>query len=190
MKENSLSRSLSLGCSPSAAGAGPWDITSTRAKYLYFWLKGYLLCESYLTTQSTHSQSMNSTARRMSLSWLFAFSSTTKTSLKVGQDIKIIFLCLAYGGHNNAHSVMMPSVPSLPINNYFRSYPVLSFLKVVILSRISPLGSTAFRPIQLACRLLCLIKLMPPAFVAKLPPIWQLPFAPRSIGKSYLRSAE
>jgi len=57
-----------------------------------------------------------------------------------------------------AHSVMTPRVPSAPIKRCFKSYPVLSFLNVVMLSRISPEGRTALRPMQLAWRELCLMK--------------------------------
>ena len=79
---------------------------------------------------------------------------------------------------------MIPSVPSAPMNKCLMSYPVLSFLIVVMLSRISPFGSTAFRPTQFAWSELFRMNLVPPALVDRLPPIMHEPLEPRSKGMS------
>lgn len=81
-----------------------------------------------------------------------------------------------------AHSVINPSVPSAPINNYFKSYPIGMASCGFILSIMVPSASTTFRPTQFACMEPYLMNLIPPAFVARLPPIWHDPLAPKSRG--------
>ena len=61
-------------------------------------------------------------------------------------------LLLGCEGHNIAASVIIPKVPSPPINRCFKSYPVLSFLSKVMLSSIVPLGKATLSPIVFACR--------------------------------------
>ena len=84
--------------------------------------------------------------------------------------------CSTFGrvGASNDTPVTTPSVPSAPINNCFRSYPVLSFLMPCKVSMIDPSGSTTPRPKTLPFRLPYRRYRMPPAFVETFPPIWQL----------------
>ena len=47
-----------------------------------------------------------------------------------------------FWGHSIDALVIIPSVPSEPINNCLRSYPVLSFLRDDKQSNTSPFGNT------------------------------------------------
>ena len=78
----------------------------------------------------------------------------------------------------------MPKVPSEPIKSCFKSKPVLFFFIVFKSLWNSPLGKTASIPRILLLIEPYLITLSPPALVAILPPIWQLPFEPSEIGIS------
>mmetsp|Transcript_4422 Transcript_4422/g.15514 ORF Transcript_4422/g.15514 Transcript_4422/m.15514 type:complete len:242 (-) Transcript_4422:24-749(-) len=81
-----------------------------------------------------------------------------------------------------AAAVTSPSVPSAPMKSCFRSYPVVSFLSGLRTSRISPLAKTTSRPRTEPWSEPYLRYRMPPALVEMLPPMWQLPLAPRSRG--------
>ena len=100
---------------------------------------------------------------------------------KINQNKNVIILQIP---ENYLTSKKPTNVPSEPIKRCLRSVPVLSFRSVVMLSRIVPSAKTAVRPTQLACRELWRMNLIPPAFVARFPPIKQEPFAPRSRGTS------
>ena len=68
--------------------------------------------------------------------------------------------------------VIMPSVPSAPINNCFKSYPVLSFL--FSLSKelnTVPSARTTSKPKTVPRKEPYLTRRKPPAFVDTLPPI-------------------
>ena len=83
------------------------------------------------------------------------------------------------------HFVITPKRPSLPINSYFKSNPVLSLRSSESKFNISPLAKTDSIPVIWPLKGPCLIKVRPPTCVAKLPPIYADPFAPRSQGSSY-----
>lgn len=78
--------------------------------------------------------------------------------------------------------VIIPIVPSDPINKCFKSYPVLSLWIYDVISKIYPFGRTAYIPKIWDLKDPCLITYFPPAFVDAFPPIWQEPFAPKSKG--------
>ena len=75
---------------------------------------------------------------------------------------------------------MTPNVPSVPINNCFKSYPALFLIILFIEERIVPSGVTASIPRTESLVIPYLITLFPPALVEILPPIEQEPLAPRS----------
>ena len=79
--------------------------------------------------------------------------------------------------------MIMPSVPSEPINKSFRSYPVLSFRSGVSRFITRPPISTTSIPRHKFLVVPYLTTFNPPAFVARFPPIVQLPFAARFSGK-------
>ena len=81
-------------------------------------------------------------------------------------------------------AVISPNVPSDPISSCFRSYPALSFLSEDIPFQIPPSGSTASTPRQSSRMLPWRRTWIPPAFVARLPPIWLLPRAAIDNGNS------
>lgn len=122
-------------------------------------------------TISTDGLSMNSIAYKISLNLTFALLRISITSSKELQPTIANCFDFGRGGQRIAVSVMTPRVPSAPINRCLMSYPVLSLRKVVMLSSISPFAKTTLSPMQLACKLFMLIKLIPPALVLKFPPI-------------------
>mmetsp|Transcript_60322 Transcript_60322/g.142121 ORF Transcript_60322/g.142121 Transcript_60322/m.142121 type:complete len:214 (+) Transcript_60322:842-1483(+) len=104
------------------------------------------------------------------------------TSWKLWHASTATWTLLGRRGVAMATFVMTPSVPSLPISRWCRWYPVLSFRSEETLSTIVPSARTASTPSTVPCSDPYRTSLSPPAFVATLPPIWQLPFAPRSSG--------
>ena len=78
--------------------------------------------------------------------------------------------------------VTIPKDPYAPINNCFRSIPVLSFLNFDLRFNISPLAKTAYSPKILPLKGPYFIKYFPPAWVETFPPIKHDPFAPKSRG--------
>ena len=72
--------------------------------------------------------------------------------------------------------MIIPKDPSDPINRFFKSYPVLSFLSVLISLIIEPSDSTTSNPKQRSLAFPYLKTPIPPAFVARFPPIQQDPF--------------
>jgi len=67
--------------------------------------------------------------------------------------------------------VMIPRQPSEPMNNYFKSNPVLSFLLVEDKSNISPVGKTTSIPKMYPLSNPFFTTLSPPALVDTFPPI-------------------
>lgn len=96
----------------------------------------------------------------------------------------IIFFILSIFQQCILSLVMMPIVPSPPINRCLRSQPVLSLCIYDLRSRIYPLGRTASKPKICDLKEPYFITYLPPAFVEAFPPIWQEPFAPKSSGVS------
>ena len=88
---------------------------------------------------------------------------------------KAVSICLGAGNSFKTAEVIIPKVPSLPINSCFKSYPLLSFLKLVKLFHISPLAKTTSIPNTKSRAMPYLRTLIPPAFVDKFPPIVQDP---------------
>lgn len=76
----------------------------------------------------------------------------------------------------------MPIVPYEPINNCFKSYPVLSLCIFDPKSKIYPFGNTAYNPKIWDLNDPYFTTYFPPALVEAFPPIWQDPFAPKSNG--------
>ena len=81
-------------------------------------------------------------------------------------------------------AVMMPNVPSAPMKRFFKSYPVLSFFSSERRFIILPSGKTTSKPKHNSLVLPYLRTFTPPAFVERLPPIIQEPFAPKFNGKN------
>ena len=79
---------------------------------------------------------------------------------------------------------MIPNVPSLPMNNYFRSGPVLSFLTLLFRLSSDPSALITSNPTTYPHNRLFLTIYDPAAYVDILPPIIQLPLEPRSYGHS------
>lgn len=69
------------------------------------------------------------------------------TSSKSFNSKKNTYLYSGIGLHNTFAYVIIPKVPSDPINNYFKSVPVLSFLFLFIKFKTFPLGNTTSKPI-------------------------------------------
>lgn len=88
--------------------------------------------------------------------------------------------------HNTLILVITPKYPSDPMNNYFKSIPVLSFLIEHYISKISPFPVTTSRPKMCPLRDPYFTKYFPPAQVETFPPIVHEPFAPKSQGISQL----
>lgn len=78
--------------------------------------------------------------------------------------------------------VIIPNVPSPPINRFLISYPVLSLCIYDSILRMVPLGRTASIPKMWDLKDPCLTIYIPPAFVEAFPPSWQEPLAPKSRG--------
>ena len=72
--------------------------------------------------------------------------------------------------------MIIPKDPSDPINRFFKSYPVLSFLSVLISFIIEPSARTTSSPKQRSLAFPYFKTPTPPAFVAKFPPIQHDPF--------------
>jgi len=68
------------------------------------------------------------------------------TSSKSFNSKKNTYLYSGIGVHKTLAYVIIPNVPSDPINNYFISVPVLSFLFLFNKFKIFPFGNTTSNP--------------------------------------------
>ncbi|EKD98231.1 MAG: hypothetical protein ACD_23C00525G0001 [uncultured bacterium] len=89
----------------------------------------------------------------------------------------------------NTMRVIMPSVPSLPMNRCFRSKPALFLIILFMLVTTVPSANTASRPRTISRAIPYRITRLPPALVERLPPMAQDPRAPRSSGQKKPASA-
>ena len=85
------------------------------------------------------------------------------------------------GDNLNCTSVIIPSVPSEPINKFVRLYPAEVFFVLAPVLIISPFGRTTVRPEITVLIVPYLTAIVPEADVAAIPP--RAASAPGSIGK-------
>ena len=104
------------------------------------------------------------------------------TLLKSFTETNAVFSLFGFGLRRRTALVIMPRVPSPPINNCLRSYPVLFFNTLFSDDKIVPSARTASTPSTISRVIPYRITRLPPALVDRLPPIVALPRAPRSNG--------
>ena len=79
---------------------------------------------------------INSKAKILSLNSLEIFSNTNNTSAKLFIDKKIETGSFGIGNVFNIVEVIIPNVPSDPINRFFKSNPILFFFNGFIVETI------------------------------------------------------
>jgi len=107
---------------------------------LYFSFIGSLAPGICLITISIPTLLTSSYAVSRSALALRANPNSSIAASVLGIANKAVSIFLGAGNNFNTAEVIIPRVPSLPINSCFKSYPLLSFLKLVKLLHISPLA--------------------------------------------------
>ena len=166
--------SLSVAGSPPSA--------STNTKWLAPIGKGLLLCEwspvSSLYAEDHMTSNADKVPERLTSKRLKSFTTFVKSFI----ETNAVFSLLGLGRSRRTAFVITPKVPSPPINNCLRSYPVLFFNTLFSDDKIVPSARTTSTLSTISRVIPYRITRLPPALVDKLPPIVALPRAPRSKG--------